>query len=260
MGDPFGAERYGSGVALVSGGSGGLGRSICLALAAAGSDIVLTYRRNAASGEAVAREVEATGRRAWAVGLDLADPSASIRVVAEATERFGAVHTLVSAAGPFIDMLHLSRIEPRLFQATVSADLFGFYNLLHATLPTLRQSKGVLVALVSAAVRRYAKTDILSVAPKAAVESVVRAVALEEGRFGIRANSVGVGLVAEGMFHELQARGGIDEAWLAAAKANLAVQRLGTADDIAGAVAFLASDRAAYITGQLLCVDGGFSM
>ena len=113
---------------------------------------------------------------------------------------------------------------------------------------------------MSAALRRYAKTDILSVAPKAAVESIVRAVALEEGRFGIRANSVGVGLVAEGMFHALQAQGGIDAAWLAAAKANLAVQRLGTADDIAGAVAFLASDRAAYVTGQLLCVDGGFSI
>lgn len=255
----FGAKRYSRGAALVSGGSGGLGRASCLALARAGSDIALTYRRNRQSAEALVADIEALGRRAWMIPVDLLDAAAVAREMAGAEERAGGLHTIVSAAGPFIDMLHVSRISPDLFRATVGDDLFGFYNLVHCGLPALRRSGGGLVALVSAAIRRYAKTDILSVAPKAAVESVVRAIALEEGRHGIRANSVGVGLVADGMFHELKARGGVDEKWLAAAQANLSVQRLGTADDIADAVAFLASDRASYITGQLLCVDGGFS-
>lgn len=256
----FAARRYSDGAAIVSGGSGGLGRAICLSLARAGSDIVLTYRTNRAPAEALVQDIETLGRRAVAVGVDLGDAEEVARRVAEAEERFGGIHTVVSAAGPFIDMLHVSRIPPALFQVTVSADLFGVYNLVHAGLPALRRSRGVLVALVSAALRRYAKTDLLSVAPKAAVETIVKAVALEEGRFGIRANSVGVGLVADGMFHALKAQGGIDETWLAAAEANLAVRRLGQADDVASAVAFLASDHASYVTGQLLCVDGGFSI
>lgn len=255
----FGAARYADGAAFVSGGSGGLGRACCLALARSGADVAFTYLSNEAGAASLHAEIEALGRRSLRLALDLEEPEACVDAVARTEEAFGGVHTLVSAAGPFIDMLHVSRIEPRLFQKTVSADLFGFHNLVHAGLPALRRSRGVLVALVSAAIRRYAKTDILSVAPKAAVESLVRAVALEEGRFGIRANSVGVGLVSDGMFHALKERGGVDEKWLAAARANLSVPRLGTAEDIASAVAFLSSDSAAYVTGQLLCVDGGFS-
>ena len=260
MRQDFGADRYASGAALVSGGSGGLGRASALALARAGSNVVVTYFRNRVEAERLVAEIEAMGRDAFAARLDLEAEVACRAVVAEAEERFGGLHTLVSAAGPFIDMMHVSRIEPEHFRKTVSADLFGFYGLLHAMLPALRRSQGVVVALVSAAIRRYAKTDALSVAPKAAVEQLVRAIALEEGRFGIRANSVGVGLVEDGMFHALRERGGVDERWLAAAKANLSVGRLGAADDIASAVAFLASDNAAYVTGQLLCVDGGYSI
>lgn len=260
MGPDYTATRYAQGAALIAGGSGGLGRASSLALARAGSHVAVTYRRNAAAAEAVVAEIQAHGREAAAFPFDLDDPADAGRLVAQVADRFGSLHTLVSAAGPFIDMLHVSRIDPALFRKTVSSDLFGFFDLVHAALPSLRESRGVVVALVSAAVRRYAKTDILSVAPKAAVESVVRAIALEEGRFGIRANSVGVGLVADGMFHELRERGGVDERWLAAAKANLSVGRLGQADDVASAVSFLASDHASYVTGQLLCVDGGFTI
>ena len=101
---------------------------------------------------------------------------------------------------------------------------------------------------------------MLSAAPKAAVESIVRHLAAEEGRFGVRANCVGVGPIRDGMYHRLVADGYFDERWIAAAERNLALGRLGTAADVANAVAFLVSEQAAWITGQTLMVDGGYAL
>jgi len=116
------------------------------------------------------------------------------------------------------------------------------------------------VALVTPAVRRATSRDVLSAAPKAAVESVIRHLAVEEGRFGVRANCVGVGPLRDGMYHRLVEDGYFDERWLAAAERNLALGRLGSAADVANAVAFLVSDQASWITGQTLMVDGGYAL
>ena len=153
-----------------------------------------------------------------------------------------------------------SKLEPKLFRETVGTDLFGCYHLIHAALPELRKTRGAVVALATPAIRRYAVKDVMSAAPKAAIEAVVKGVAAEEGRFGVRANCVGVGVIADGMYHQLLATGDFDERFFEATKANLALRRLGTADDVAGAVAFLASDKAGYITGQTLMVDGGYAL
>ena len=102
--------------------------------------------------------------------------------------------------------------------------------------------------------------DLLSAAPKAAVEAVVKGVAAEDGRFGVRANCVGVGLISDGMYHHLLATGDFDDRFIESTKANVALRKLGTAEDVAAAVAFLASDQASYITGQTLMVDGGYAL
>jgi NAD(P)-dependent dehydrogenase (short-subunit alcohol dehydrogenase family) len=254
------ATRFSKGTALVAGGSGGLGAAIARALARAGSDVALSYHRNRTRAEEVAEAVRREGRKAEIVPVDLADESRTADFVARAVDAFGGIHTAIYAAGPYINMRHVSRLEPKLFRDTVGTDLFGCYHLLHASLPHLRESKGAIVALATPAIRRATVRDVMSAAPKAAVEAIVKHIAAEEGRFGVRANCVGVGVIDDGMFHALIAKGDFDTRFLETTKANLALRRLGTAQEIADAVLFLASDRASYVTGQTLMVDGGYAI
>ena len=127
-------------------------------------------------------------------------------------------------------------------------------------LPYLRESTGCIVAITTAATRRYPVRDGLSSGPKGAVEAVVRAIAAEEGRFGVRANCVGPGMLTDGMAARLIASGELDDAALEVTKRNIALRRFGEAVDVAEAVCFLASDRARFITGQMLDVDGGYTI
>jgi 3-oxoacyl-[acyl-carrier protein] reductase len=157
-------------------------------------------------------------------------------------------------------MRHISRLEPALFEKTVGTDVFGAYNFFHHAIAGLRAARGVAICLGTPAIRRYARKDVLSSAPKAALESLIKGIAVEEGRNGVRANMVGVGAIDDGMYHKLVAQGDFDEHFIEATKGAVALGRLGTALEIAHAVDFLASDAASYITGQTLMVDGGFAV
>ncbi len=254
------AARYIRGAAIIAGGSGGVGRAIARKLAASGSDVIVTYNRNRDSADAAVTELQAQGRKALAVQLDLRDAEAVAAAYGVAAREFGGVHTAVYAAGPYIDMRHVSRLPPGLFEKTVSTDVFGAYNFLQAALPQLREHRGAMVALGTPAIRRAALRDVMSAAPKAAIEAVIRAIAAEEGRFGVRANLVGVGVITDGMYHQLVATGDFTDAYFEATRRVLALQRLGSADDIANAVDFFASDASGFITGQSLMVDGGYAL
>ena len=253
-----GERLFPDGCAVVVGGSGGIGAEVCRRLAEAGTDVVLTYRSNAGAAAQAAAAVEAAGRRALSLPLDLADPDACTALYAQARGELGPVHTVVFAVGAPIPMVHASKVEPDAWRSAIDNDLNGFFNVTKAALPHLRESGGSIVAVSSAGVVRHPPLDVLSTVPKAGIEALVRAIAREEGRYGIRANSVALGVIEAGHFHLVAPELGED--FVEAIKRNTAVRRLGTAREAADAVVFLASLRASYVTGQRLVVDGGYSV
>ncbi|MBT8468040.1 MAG: SDR family oxidoreductase [Deltaproteobacteria bacterium] len=248
------------GGALVVGGSGGIGSAIARTLAAAGVPLAITYRHHQAAAVAVAEEIQAGGGRCSVHPIELGDLD-SINACLEAlVEDHGSVHTIAHAAGTHIDQPYISQVTPEQWRKTMDWDVNGFFHVAHAALPHLRKSQGSIVFISSAGLKRFPPGDVLSVAPKGAIEALIRGIAREEGRNGVRANTVSVGVVDAGMFPKLVERGELSQEWVDAATRNTPLRRFGTPEEVADAAVFLASSRARYITGQTIFVDGGYTL
>jgi NAD(P)-dependent dehydrogenase (short-subunit alcohol dehydrogenase family) len=248
------------GVGLVIGGSGGIGSAIARGFAAAGVTLAITYRHNEDAANAVAHEIRSGGGACSVHRVALGDLE-SIRACMDGlVAEHGQIHTVAHAAGTHIDQPYVSQVTPEQWRNTMDWDVNGFFHVVHAALPHLRESKGSIVFVSSAGLKRFPPGDVLSVAPKGAIEALMRGIAREEGRHGVRANNVAVGVVDAGMFPKLVERGELSQAWIDAAIRNTPLRRFGKPEEIADAAVFLASERARYITGQTLFVDGGYTL
>lgn len=253
--------NFPTGAALVFGGSGGIGRGVALEFARAGADVAIVYRSRQDVAETTAEEIRSLGRRASIHAADARFADQVKDVVTAAANEHKRLHSIVWAAGPVVDQIFLSEATQDQWKLAVDVEINGFFNVIQATLPHLReQGGGSYVTLGSAGHLRWPDRDVLSVAPKGTNEQLVRAIAKEEGKFEIRANSVLVGVIEAGMFHELTQRGELDQKWVEETQKMLALKRWGKPADIGNAAVFLASDKAAYVTGQQIAVAGGFQL
>jgi 3-oxoacyl-[acyl-carrier protein] reductase len=236
-------------VALVTGASRGIGRAIASRLSRAGA-IVVAAARGEHAAETVA-EITAAGGRAEPASLDVTDLAAVDRTVASVIERHGRIDVLVNNAGITRDQL-LLRLKRDDWDAVLATNLTAAFTLTQAVLkPMIKQRAGRIVCISSVVGQAGNPGQANYAASKAGLIGFAKSVALEVASRGITVNVVAPGLIETDMTKAIAERA--QEDW----SARIPMRRLGTPDDVASAVCFLASDEAAYITGQVLAVNGG---
>ncbi len=253
--------EFPAGCTFVFGASGGIGRHVALSFARAGSAVALGCRQKPEIADEVAREARTLGVSASVHLADVTDAAAVGAALDAARAAHGRIHTVVWAAGPLVPQHYLADIPPDAWARALAVEAGGFFAAIQHAIPLMRQDGGgSFVHLGSAGDVWWPARDGLSVAPKAVNEALIRGIAKEEGKHNIRANTVLVGVIEAGMFLELTKAGVFDEAWVAETQKLLALKRWGQPEEIGHACVFLASNRAAYITGQQINVSGGFGI
>jgi 3-oxoacyl-[acyl-carrier protein] reductase len=241
-------------VAVVTGSSRGIGRAIAIELARQGAKVVINYRSNASAAEEVVALIREQGGEALAVQADVSLADDADRLVAAALEAYGTLDILVNNAGITRDTL-LMRMAAEDWDAVLSTNLTGAFYCVKAVQRTfLRKRAGRIINISSVAGVMGNAGQANYAAAKAGLIGFTKSVARELGSRNITANAVAPGFV------ETDMTAGLSTEILKGAEAQIPLGRLGQPEDVAALVAFLASDAAAYITGQVICVDGGLAM
>jgi 3-oxoacyl-[acyl-carrier protein] reductase len=240
--------------ALVTGGSRGIGRAIAIRLATQGADVAFTYRGNEAAAKETVATIEALGRKALAIQANATDPEAADAVVKGVVEAFGKVDILVNNAGITRDDL-IMRMSVEAFREVLETNLFGaFYMIKAVTRPMLKAKGGRIVNITSVSGQAGQMGQANYSSAKAGLIGLTKATARELASRTITCNAVAPGFVTTELTQDLAQP--IQDELIA----RTPLGRFGTTEEIANAVAFLASDEAAFITGQVLAVDGGLVM
>ena len=240
--------------AIVTGGGRGIGRAVCLELAKGGANVVLCYAGNEIAANDTVAACEALGAKALAIRCNVADAGEVKALVDTAVKTFGRVDILVNNAGITRDGLLMTMKEED-FDAVLNTNLKGTFLCMKAVARTMmRQRYGRIVNLSSVVGLRGNAGQVNYAASKAGVVGMTKSLAKELASRNVTVNAVAPGFI------ETDMTAAMPEAAKTATLASIPMQRLGAAEDVARAVAFLASDEAAYITGQVLAIDGGMSM
>jgi 3-oxoacyl-[acyl-carrier protein] reductase len=240
--------------AMVTGASRGIGAACAERLAREGWDVAVGYGSDAEAAAEVADRVREAGREAVTVGADARDPAAAERSVAEAERALGPLAAVVTSAGLTRDALAV-RMDPATWAEPIAVNLTGAFLSLRAALAGMRaRGSGCAVAIGSVVGRTGNAGQANYAASKAGLIALVRTLARELGPAGLRVNAVAPGFVRTRLTDVL------DEEQTRALLARTALARLGDPEDIAGPVAFLCSERASFVSGAVLDVDGGLAL
>lgn len=240
--------------AVVTGGGRGIGRAVCLELARLGADVAVNYSGSAQDAEDTARECRALGVRAFAHRADVSDPDQAAGLIDAAVREFGGIDILVNNAGITRDGL-LMRMSEEDFTSVLDTNLKGAFHCMKAACrPMMKQRCGRIVNISSVVGVRGNAGQANYAASKAGLIGLSKSVAKELAGRGITVNCVAPGFIETAMTDVLP------QAVKDKILAEIPMARLGAAGDVAAAVAYFAGPAAAYVTGQVLCVDGGMAM